>query len=110
MTSICPHCGYDLRHDEVVELDGFRIDPRGTVEFEGAKLVIGPSRRRLLFALAKAWPRPISRIALADRGDIAVDSLDVVVHHIRTWLRAKSLPQPIKAVWGYGFIWSLEAA
>lgn len=108
-TPLCPHCGFDLRKDEMIELDGFRFDPRGGIFFNGDTLRLRPSWQIILATLAKAAPRPVSAAALADRtgseGDAADVTLRTQICAVRKRLRDIGVPIPFRTEWGRGYRW-----
>ena len=51
--AFCPCCGYNFREDEVVERDGFRLDPRAaTVTYKGWPLRMAATPARIMHSLA----------------------------------------------------------
>lgn len=109
--SFCPHCGYNLTRDEVIEADGFTLDPRGTVTFEGREARLTRPQVDLLYAMARADGRPVALPALAERmGSEAEDIRNVVsaqLAHTKRRLRAANIPFPVRTVWGRGYRWGL---
>lgn len=108
MSNACPCCGFNLERDEVVERDGFRLDPRGYVEFKGTLLDLRQSGRLILHALAAEDGRICSNGML--RGKIgAEDELSDVVSTQLTYLRRDLVRQgiepPVQNVWGVGWRW-----
>ena len=67
MTDICPHCGYDLKNDEIIELDGFTIDPRGLVTYNNVEIQLSNSEIGMLHAIAKAKGRWLASNIIGER-------------------------------------------
>lgn len=114
MTPICPHCGYDLRADEMIELDGFHIDPRGTIAFAGRQLPLNLSSVVILATLAKAAPRMVRSSVLIDRiggdGDDLRGTLYSQVRRLRRTLTAIGAPVPVASVRrSGGYRWEMPA-
>ncbi len=105
---ICPHCGFDLVKDEVLERDHFTYDPRGIISYCGIILKVRPAHRIIVGSLMKADGRIVSKDALLERiGSDAEDATLINVHVslLRRDLRKQGIPCPIKTVWGAGFCW-----
>jgi DNA-binding response OmpR family regulator len=109
MTRICPHCGYDLERDELIERDGFRLDPRGTTDFNGHPVQLTKAQSIFFASVAKEAPRALSYVALIERMGIeGADERNVLAvqfSHIRTRLRAFDIPLPIVSVRSVGYQW-----
>lgn len=107
--SICPHCGFDLEPDKLIERDGFRLDPRGTTDFNGHPVRLTRAQSIFLASVAKVAPRPISYGALIDRmgieGRHERNVLSVQMSHLRKRLDAFDIPLPIQAVRSVGYQW-----
>lgn len=67
MTNICPHCGYSIEADRVVERDGWRIDPRGGVWKDGRLITRRTSWSNILHALATNGDRVMTTLTLLAR-------------------------------------------
>ena len=109
MSPLCPHCGYDLTRDELIHLDGFRIDPRGTVDFNGHPLSLTKAQSIFVASVAKAAPRPIPYAALIERmgieGRHERNILSSQLCLMRNRLRAYDIALPIVAKPGMGYQW-----
>lgn len=104
MTTICPHCGYDLVRDEPIERAGIAMQPYGAVRFHGAEVKLTPGETAVLWALVKAGGRPLSRAILAERIGYEGDKNTVDVHLTR--IRKKLAPHgasPIRNLRVFGF-------
>lgn len=107
-TCICPHCGFDLVKDEVLERDHFTYDPRGVVSYCGIILRLRPAHREIVGSLMKAAGRIVSKDTLLERLGSEGDDptlMNVQVSLLRRDLRKLGIPCPIKTVWGAGFCW-----
>lgn len=110
MTHFCPSCGFNLRNDEVVERDGFRLDPRGLAEFEGRYIDIPVGYALILHALASNEGRAVSLSTLLSRvsdGDYP-QFVAVLVCRMRRTLQEAGIPNPIQTVYGRGYRWHVE--
>lgn len=112
--SICPHCGYSLSHDKAIQIDDWRIDPRGSVRYQGADIPMRPSLVQFLYAVAEAKGRPVSSEIIASRsGSEATDvvgRMRIQATILRKILRAAGAPIPFRKAYGYGFQWGASAA
>lgn len=109
--AFCPCCGYNFRDDQVVERDGFTIDPRAaTVLYEGTPLRMAPTPARIMHALA-ASDRAILREALLARvsGCENLNTLAVQVHKARDACAEVKAPCPITTQRGVGYVWQVAA-
>lgn len=99
MTETCPHCGYSLKNDEVIERDGWTLDPRGQAKYRGKILPINKTAARLLHSLAKENGRPIEPDILYER---CIDNDDpyviyAVIAKLRRKLHELKVPCPIQS-------------
>ena len=113
MTSphFCPCCGYNFREDQVVERDGFTIDPRAaTVVYQGKPLRMAGSPARIMHALA-ASNRAVLADALLSRisGSDDMNTLAVQVHRAREACAEAGAPCPIITQRGVGYVWQVAA-
>lgn len=109
--AFCPCCGYNFREDEVVERDGFKIDPRAaTVLYEGKRLRMAATPARIMHALA-ASNRAVRGEALLARVSASEDlnTLAVQVHRARDACAEISAPCPIATQRGVGYVWQVAA-
>jgi DNA-binding response OmpR family regulator len=110
MTPLCPHCGYNLRQDEPIELDGFRIDPRGGVEYLGRRIALQPNSQSFLGTLAKAAPRPVTKEVLGERfGARSERSIEYHLTKLRRYLAAAGVPSPVRNIHGFGYRWEMPS-
>lgn len=108
----CPCCGYSLEQDKVIERDGFMLDPRGPVAFDGAPVPISKQQSEILFAIAAEEGRLARHAMLAERigyeGDL--NSVVVQVSKMRRRLEQHRIPNPIYTVDGFGgYAWGRPA-
>jgi DNA-binding response OmpR family regulator len=108
---VCPHCGYDLASEAIVEDGDFLYEPRLGVLYRGARLPISPDRHLILATLLKARPRVLTSDALL--GAIGSEGDDTLIRShvsvIRRDLYALGIPNPIETVWGHGRRWAPSA-
>jgi DNA-binding response OmpR family regulator len=119
MTPNCPSCGYNLANDQVIERDGFAIDPRGLVVYNG-RAVKGliPTDVCIFHSIAKNQGRPINISALTERccdEDTDVGRVYNAVCRIRHALNLQDIPDPIKTLTAYsnaqgGYYWLVDQA
>ena len=107
MSHICPSCGYNLSRDEVIDRDGFMLDPRGAAQFHGDDLGLTLAEALTLYAIASANGRPISHKTIASR---VSDSNDAEVARIfvlraRRKLTVHDAPDPVRTMRGRGYAW-----
>jgi len=111
MTAHCPHCGFNLEQDQVIERDGFILDPRGAVSFHGEAITLPKNHVQLLYTLAASYGRPVRRDVLADRvgseSNNVSNTMSVIFGRIRKTLADAGAPWPVEVVWGRGYRWSL---
>jgi len=110
MTAICPHCQYDLKADEVIKRDGFTLDPRGAVTYNGKEIKLTKAQKCILFSLAKADGRRLSSYDLADRCcyyETAHVSNAIKMHISLLRKRLSGLPCPVQNEHGVGYYWKL---
>ena len=105
MTDLCPHCGYNLEADAIIERDGFTIDPRGHVRYDGI-LIPGftPQMVSVMHSLAKGNGRKLTAEVIADRCDSesadAKNHISVQIFKIRRVLQAVDVPCPVQSKLG----------
>jgi DNA-binding response OmpR family regulator len=107
MTSICPYCGYNLVADDVLEIDGFRLDPRGVAHWQGKQIEMHPWHALILHSLAKAGGRPLSDTVLLERlgSEATRHSVHVYVSRLKRELTDAGVPFLIRRVLRIGFQW-----
>ncbi len=95
--TVCPYCSRDLVALEPVRVGDLYHDPVGETYWKGQKVHLSPSERLILTALANAGGQvtrrthepcyAISASALAERADISVESLPVLMSNLRKSFR-----------------------
>lgn len=107
----CPSCGFNLTRDEIVEIDGWRIDPRGIAEYDGRAIHFAPAQLIILHSIAMMRGRIAARDAILNRMGTEAEPniLSVLVCRIRRTINAAGIPSPIKTVCGRGYRWELPA-
>lgn len=111
-TACCPNCGYDLRADKVIRIDGFTIDPREGVFYGGKKLKLSKTHRSIMHSLAKERGRWLSPEQLANRCTYLVESelksaINMHILYLRKRLKAHDVPVPVKNERGCGYYWQV---
>jgi DNA-binding response OmpR family regulator len=109
-TGFCPSCGFNLTKDEPIERDGFVIDPRGVVTFEGRQVPFTKAEHNLLHTLARAEGRCVESAVLGERlgeSEDPVNTARVLILRIRRRCWNAGAPNPIRTVWGRGYRWGL---
>lgn len=106
MGHFCPMCGYNLTPDAVVERDGWHIDPRGEVHFNGARLRMPMSWVGILYALATSTDC-VSRDALLNRISNSENEnvLCAQVSKLRRHFNEIGVLPPFETVWARGLRW-----
>jgi DNA-binding response OmpR family regulator len=110
-TGFCPSCGFNLTKDEPIERDGFVIDPRGVVTFEGRQVPLQAGEIIFVHSIAAGEGRCVPISALLERMDSeSKDPLGLL--HTRLCMIRKRFfgvgaPNPIRTVWGRGYRWGL---
>lgn len=105
----CPSCGYNLTRDEVIERDGFMLDPRGVAAFGGGDLGMTPGEALVLYAVARGGGRPVQRNVILSRISDGCDPniVSVLLSRARSKLMSRDVASPIKTVHGRGYAWGL---
>jgi len=111
VTHICPSCGYSLTADAPVERDGWLIEPRNGVSYQGVPVFTRMAWVQILYAAACS--RGIvstevlrARISDSERSNVVASQIALM----RKRLRALGLPVPIVTVRGdyiSGYRWGL---
>lgn len=102
MTSFCPCCGYNLVPDEPVEIDGWRIEPRGGVYFDGKRIHLRASWRQILYTVASLGGDMIRTEALLARVSDSENN-NVLASHVsqmRSYLREYGIACPVVGMRG----------
>ena len=104
----CPHCGYNLARDEVIERDGFCIDPRGTVAFNDRQLRLTAGAFAMLLCIVRANGRPVRDDTILNYADSEGTENTVHVQMCRTRkaFAAQGVPFPIQRMSG-GYRWGI---
>lgn len=105
----CPNCGQNLRADEAVERDGWRLTP-GMAWLNGVPVKLTLGMAVILHTLATVAPAPVRHDVLANRssrGIYSTSSLKVTICKMRQILGPLS---PIETVFGFGYRWQVPAA
>jgi len=109
VSHICPSCGYNLARDEVIDRDGFMLDPRGAAQFHGDDLGLTLAEALTLYTVAQAKGRPVSREAILTRVSDSEDPnvVSVFLLRARRKLVEHSAPNPVRSLHGRGLAWGL---
>jgi len=110
MTAICPHCQYDLKADTIIERDGFTLDPRGAVTYNGQEIKLTKTQKCILFSLAKANGRRLSSYDLADRCcyyDASNANKEFKMHISLLRKRLSHVQCPVQTDHGVGYYWQI---
>lgn len=108
--AVCPHCGYDLERDQIIDRDGLRFDPRGDVTWHGMALQLTTNERIVLGTIVKAAPDCVTRAVLDERtGYTGMGNCsEVLVCRIRRKMRDVApamIATPLETVRGLGIRW-----
>lgn len=107
MSGFCPHCGYNLTRDEVIEANGFTLDPRGSVTFNGLPVSLTRGEANLLHALARARGRIVTAETLHARIALREGRNPQTVAVVISRIRKRVKPCPITTVRGAGYRWGV---
>lgn len=107
----CPSCGYNLTKDEPIERDGFCIDPRGAVSFQGRPLRLTAGAFTMLLCVARANGRPVhdDTILGYSGSEGTENTVHVQMCRARKAFAIEGAPFPIQRLQGRGYAWSLPA-
>lgn len=105
--SMCPHCGWNFEQDKPIEHGAWRLTPL-SAELDGKPIRLSRSQAGILYAVAKAAGKPVSRDALLNRVSSSDDPNIVSVHvsRLRAALREAF---PLIVVRGEGLAWGAPA-
>jgi DNA-binding response OmpR family regulator len=105
--SICPHCGYCLQHDKILQIGAFDIDPRGDVFWMGKPLKLSRQQSEIIFSLASTKGRPISTDVLRDRigHEGSSNNVAVQITRMRSRFAAVGAPFPVRNMNRRGYFW-----
>jgi DNA-binding response OmpR family regulator len=104
----CPSCGYSLARDEIIERDGFVLDPRGRVSFLGSPVTMTRAEAMVLHGIASCGNRTVKAEALGARISGSEDPglvLRVFLSRVRRHLREQGFPSPVVTEPGIGYRW-----
>lgn len=110
--NFCTNCGTNTSKDEVVERDGFRIDPKVGVSYMGRPIKLSKVQRCIMLTLASANGRRLPRQLLADRCCYLKETgnVNTVRTHIsvlRRKLEGQGVPVPFRNDWDVGYYWEV---
>ena len=107
MSGICPICGYNLEADAIVERDGWRIDPRGEVLFEGRTVTTRRSWTAILLTLAREGGRRVTAEVLLSRTSSSErnNTMSSAIRQMRRAVEAQGLPWPVVSYRRGGYAW-----
>lgn len=100
MKSFCPHCGYDLRPDTPVFINGFTMfGAASQLMYMDKTIKLTESERFICWSLLKAYPEAVSHEVMLDRmgSEATSNVLNVYVCRIRSKLRKVGVPDPIES-------------
>lgn len=107
---MCPHCGYDLRHDGPVLInDWSMMGPTYPLFYKSESIRLRPQAGEFCYALMKAFPRQVRHDAMIGRLDTESEDphnlLKVLVSRLKVAIRERGIPVPIVTDWGQGYRW-----
>lgn len=106
---MCPSCGYNLKADELVIVDDFRIDPNEwTTYFKDKPFHLSPQEFIILQTLTKEPGKLVKHDPLFLRLDTDADDkiLSIVICRLRKNLeKVDPHHSYIQLVWGLGYRW-----
>jgi len=112
MTTICPHCGYDLQALRQIEDGRFTFSPGLGLLVDGRLADLSPTQHEIAGSLMFAAGRPLSREVLAERlgydGDGCCNLINVQVFRMRR--RMSEIPLPIENMPKRGLRWRFGEA
>lgn len=111
--NFCPHCGFNLSQDAIVERDGFTIDPRGTITFNGRRIKATPIDMGIAHSVASAAGRVVKCEVIAERlGSETNDPRGLIrtrICFMRKNFADARAPFPLETVFGRGYRWGAAA-
>jgi DNA-binding response OmpR family regulator len=108
MTTMCPHCGYDLERSEVIERGLYVLHPDGMVYRDGERVRVTVQEGQLLYTVAKAAGRPIHCRVIGERisdGENPYNLVAVLMTRLRAKFRADGIPIPVSNIRNFGLAW-----
>jgi len=111
--SFCPHCGYDMRREEIVELGCARFEARGQFTYDGRAVHLSPNERITVETLLRARGSYVASQILVDRIDISGDDplshVRVYMRRVRDKLEAVGAPRGIiESGYSLGYRWAVD--
>lgn len=100
--AFCHHCGANLRADEPIDVDGWRVSTLGA-EHNGVLARLTAYEAVILHSIAVAVGRPVAAHILAE--GIGYDGDHNVVQVLISRLRKRLPGVPIETVHGRGYRW-----
>jgi DNA-binding response OmpR family regulator len=97
----CPHCGYDLVHDQPIILNDFSmLSSHSPLLYRGQPIKLSAAMRSLCWTLMKSYPRPVREDVILDRmgSEAEGNVIDVYMSRIRKALREIKAPIPFENV------------
>lgn len=105
MNAMCPHCGFNLAADEMIELGDWRLAP-AEAWLAGKPLNITKQQAMFLHTLAKARGRSVSLEMMGERiCEGRSRAPDKLAASIARDLRARMAEPPFETVYGNGYRW-----
>jgi DNA-binding response OmpR family regulator len=105
----CPSCGFDLVKARPVRIGELYADPMGETYWKGKQVPLNANFRLILsgILLASQSNKPALKLALAERADVGLDSVDVFICKLRDKFKQVDPDfNHIETVWGEGYKWS----
>lgn len=108
----CDRCGANASADDIIDRDGFLLDPRGPITYQDKPLKLTRVQRCILITLAHGRDTRISANALAERccylrNHGKVNPISVHLSTLRDRLKANGAPVPFLCDREIGYYWSL---
>jgi DNA-binding response OmpR family regulator len=105
----CPSCGFDLVKARPIRVGELYADPLGETYWKGKRIEFNANFRLILsgILLASQNRHPAAKLALAERADISLNSVDVFIMKMRDMFKAVDPDfAHIETLWGEGYRWS----
>lgn len=103
---ICTACRHIDNELDVIERDGYRIDPQLGVVYGDRASCLTPSTRKAFYLIAVS-PRTLSpqTLELKIAGESGSPRGKDYVSRLKQALKRADIPWPITQVWGEGYLW-----